>query len=167
MDNMGSTLFYIVVMVAVLIGAYVTTKYFSKKTRRMMKSQHISVLDRMAIAKDKSLYLTEVGGKCFLIGVTNQSINTLGEIDKDALVELDEASSGKSEGSVFGKAASFFSNAKNAQSDLAKARMQYKEQKKEGAKPGSRTSDEDVLEQMSRAIEERKNRNGGGDGGHA
>ena len=52
MDNMGSTLFYIVVMVAVLIGAYVMTKYFSKKTRRMMRSKHICVLDRMALAKD-------------------------------------------------------------------------------------------------------------------
>ncbi len=164
MDNMGSTLFYIVVMVAVLIGAYVMTKYFSKKTRRMMKSQHISVLDRMALAKDKSLYLTEIGGKCYLIGVTNQTINTLGEIDKEALGERDEASSGAGEGSVFGKAMSFFSNAKNAQADLAKARMQYQTQKKEGARPGSRPSDDDILEQMSRAIEQRKNRNGG-DGG--
>ena len=164
MDNMGSTLFYIVVMVAVLIGAYIMTKYFSKKTRRMMKSRHISVLDRMAIAKDKSLYLTEVGGKCILIGVTNQSINTLGEIDKEALGQLDEASSGAGEGSVFGKAASFFSNARTAQTDLAKARMQYKEQKKESARPATHTATEDILEQMSRAIEQRKNRSGG-DGG--
>lgn len=165
MDNMGSTLFYIVVMVAVLVGAYMMTKYFSKKTRRMMKSRHISVLDRMALAKDKSLYLAEIGGKCILIGVTNQSINSLGEIDKEALGELEEASSGSGEGSVFGKAVSFFSNAKNAQSEFAKARMQYQEQKKEGARPGSRPSEADVLEQMSRAIEQRKNRTGGGDGG--
>ena len=32
MDNMGSTLFYIVMMVAVLVGAYVLTKYFIQET---------------------------------------------------------------------------------------------------------------------------------------
>lgn len=165
MDNMGSTLFYIVVMVAVLVGAYVLTKYFSKKQRRVVKSRHICVLDRMALAKDKCLYLTEVGGKCMLIGVTNQSINTLGEIDKAALEDASEASSGVGENGVFGKMTSFFSNAKNAQSDLAKARMQYKENRHEGAKPGARPSDDDILEQMSRAIEQRRNRNGDGNGG--
>jgi len=164
MDNMGSTLFYVVVMVAVLVGAYVLTKWFSKKSRRMVKSRHICVLDRMALAKDKSLYLTEVGGKCLLIGVTNQNISTLGEIDKDALAESFEnakASSDAGETGFFGKATSFFSNAKNAQSEFAKARMMYKEQKKEGAKPGARPSDEDdIIERMNRAIEQRQNRNG-------
>ena len=58
-----------------------------------MKSRYICMLDRMALAKDKCLYLTEVGGKYLLIGVTNQSINTLGEIDKDALEDITEASS--------------------------------------------------------------------------
>ena len=170
MDNMGSTLFYVVVMVAVLIGAYVLTKWFSKKSRRMVKSRHICVLDRMALAKDKSLYLTEVGGKCLLIGVTNQNISTLGEIDKDALAESFEsskASSGAGEAGFFGKATSFFSNAKNAQSEFAKARMMYKEQKS-AAKPGNRPSDEDdILERMNRAIEQRQNRTNGGNGGRS
>jgi len=165
MDNMGSTLLYIVVMVAVLVGAYVMTKYFSKKARRTIKSRHICVLDRMALAKDKSLYLAEVGGKCLLIGVTNQNINTLGEIDKNALEDLSEASSGVGEAGFFSKTASFFSNAKNAQSDLAKARMQYKEQKREGEKPGNRPSDDDILERMNQAIEQRQNRANGGKGG--
>jgi flagellar biosynthetic protein FliO len=181
MDNMGSTLFYIVVMVAVLVGAYVLTKWFSKKSRRMIKSQHICVLDRMALAKDKSLYLTEVGGKCLLIGVTNQSINTLGEIDKEALGDLDtsqkatffggsasKASSDTGESGFFGKAASFFGNAKNAQADLAKARMQYKEQKHESAQPDTRsTNEDDILERMNRAIEQRQNRMNGGNGGQS
>ncbi len=167
MDNLGSTLIYIVVMVAVLIGAYLTTKYISKKSGRVMKSRYISVLDRMALAKDKSLYLTEVGGKYLLIGVTNQGINTLGEIDKEALGDIGEASSTAGESSVFGKAASFFSNAKSAQTELAKARAQYKVNKKESTKPNAQPTTQDVLEQMSRAIEQRRNRTGGGDGGNA
>ena len=165
MDNMGSTLFYIVVMVAVLIGAYVMTKYFSKKTRRMMRSKHICVLDRMALAKDKSLYLTEIGGKCILIGVTNQSINTLGEIEKETLGDLPEESSGAEEGGFFGKMASFMSNAKNAQSDLQKARMQAQQQRKSAQQPhADAAADEDILEKLSRAIEQRRNKGGGGNG---
>ena len=152
-------------MVAVLVGAYVLTKWFSKKSRNIARSRHILVLDRMALAKDKSLYLTEVGGKCLLIGITNQSITTLGEIDKEALGEP-EASTDAGEAGFFSKAASFFSNAKNAQAEFAKARMMYKEQKKEGAKPMGRSADaEDILERMNKAIEQRKNRTSGGNGG--
>jgi len=166
MDNLGSTLFYVVVMVAVLVGAYVLTKWFSKKSRNIVRSRHIVVLDRMALAKDKSLYLTEVGGKCLLIGITNQSITTLGEIDKEALGEPEASSSNGGEAGFFSKAASFFSNAKNAQAEFAKARMMYKEQKKEGAKPMGRSVDaEDILERMNKAIEQRKNRTSGGNGG--
>ena len=164
MDNMGSTLFYIVVMVAVLIGAYVMTKYFSKKTRRMMRSKHICVLDRMALAKDKSLYLTEVGGKCILIGVTGQSINTLGEIEKETLGDLPEESSDAEEGGFFGKVASFMSNAKNAQADLQKARMQAQQQRKTAPQPRADAADEDILEKLSRAIEQRQNKASGGNG---
>ena len=62
MDNIGSTLFYVVVMVAVLVGAYVLTRWFSK-SHGTLCGAGISCTDRMALAKDKSLYLTEVGGK--------------------------------------------------------------------------------------------------------
>jgi len=167
MDNLGSTLFYVVVMVAVLVGAYVLTKWFSKKSRNIVRSRHIVVLDRMALAKDKSLYLTEVGGKCLLIGITNQNITTLGEIDKEALGEP-EAPSEAGEAGFLKKAVSFFSNAKTAQAEFAKARMMYKEQKKEGAKPADRSVDaDDILERMNKAIEQRKNRTSGGNGGRA
>lgn len=167
MDNIGSTLFYVVVMVAVLVGAYVLTRWFSKKSRNIMRSRHILVLDRMALAKDKSLYLTEVGGKCLLLGITNQSITTLGEIDKEALGEP-EALSDAGEAGFFSKAVSFFSHAKNAQAEFAKARMMYKDQKKEGAKPAGRSLDaDDILERMSKAIEQRKNRTSGVSGGQS
>ena len=167
MDNLGSTLFYVVVMVAVLVGAYVLTRWFSKKSRNIMRSRHILVLDRMVLAKDKSLYLAEVGGKCLLLGITNQSITTLGEIDKEALGEP-EALSDAGEAGFLSKAFSFFNNAKNAQAEFAKARMMYKEQKKEGAKPMGRSLDtDDILERMNKAIEQRKNRTGGGNGGRS
>ena len=120
-------------MVVVFVGAYVLTRWFSKKSRNIMRSRHILVLDRMALAKDKSLYLTEVGGKCLLLGITNQNITTLGEINKEALGEP-EAPSEAGEAGFLKKAVSFFSNAKTAQAEFAKARMMYKEQKKEGAK---------------------------------
>jgi len=157
-------------MLAVLVGAYVLTRWFSKKAQNVVRSRHILVLDRMALAKDKSLYLTEVGGKCLLLGITNQSITTLGEFDKEALGELPEApSSNAGEAGFFGKAVSLFSNAKNAQTELAKARAMYKEQQNnEGSKPGSRSVDaEDILDRMNQAIEQRKSRTDSRNGGRS
>ncbi len=153
-DNSWSTLFYIIIMVAVLLAAYFTTKYLSGKARRIVKSRHIVVLDRMGIAKDKMLLLVKVGDKSMLIGVTNQNINALGEVDVDeSPVAEDEP---KATPGALSKFAEILTNARKAPSDLAKARREAREKK--AAQPEPRDAIEnDYIDQITRAIERRKN----------
>lgn len=152
-DNIWSTLFYVFVMVAVLLAAYFTTKYLGK-TSRAVKGKHIVVLDRMGIAKDKMLMLVKVGGKSMLIGVTNQSISSLGDVEvSEAPEEQAEPQSAQNPLSRF---AQVLANVRNAPGELARARREARQQR--GAPPEPRDAvEKDYLDQISRAIERRKN----------
>ncbi len=152
--NIWSTLFYIIVMVAVLLAAYFTTKYLSGKARRIVKSRHIVVLDRMGIAKDKMLMLVRVGDKSMLIGVTNQSINSLGEVDVGEAAEAEDEPP-NTKGSL-SKFAEILSNARKAPGELAKARREARISKNKPPEPRDAV-ESDYIDQITRAIERRKN----------
>lgn len=160
-NNSWSTLFIILIMVVVMVGAYFTTKFLSGKANRSLKSRHIQVIDRVGLAKDKALFLTKVGGRCFFIGVTNQSINTLGEIEPDELnLEKEEADQSSAK-NMFGRFSDFLANAKNAPDNLRKAREQAKHTKEDNTSTDNAgTADDDYIDQISRAIEKRKSRAG-------
>lgn len=165
-DNWWSTLFYILIMLAVLFAAYYTTKYLSGKTRRIIKSKHIILLDRMGIAKDKSLLLAKVGDKCLLIGVTNQSIHSLGEVNIGDIDEIENEPVSQSGAGPFSKFAQILSHTKNAPNELAKARAEAKGKIKKKDDPVPRDAvEDDYIEQMTRAIERRKNPKGYHNGG--
>lgn len=112
------------------------------------------VLDRMGIAKDKMLLLVKVGDKSMLIGVTNQNINSLGEVDiGESPAEEDEP---KTAPGTLSRFAEIFTNARKAPVELAKARREARD--KRNAPPEPRDAVEsDYIDQITRAIERRKN----------
>ena len=160
-NNSWSTLFIIVIMVVVMVGAYFTTKFLSGKAGRSLKSRHIQVIDRVGLAKDKALFLTKVGGRCFFIGVTNQSIHTLGEIAPDELTLEKQDADQPAAKNLFGKFSDFLANAKNAPENLRKARETAKRASEQPTPPDNTTTvDDDYIDQISRAIQQRKNKAG-------
>ncbi|MFA5675700.1 MAG: flagellar biosynthetic protein FliO [Christensenellales bacterium] len=164
-DNDWYTLFIILIMVAVMVGAYFTTKFLSGKAGRMIKSKHIKVIDRVALAKDKALFLTKVGGKCFFIGVTNQTINNISEIDLSELNIVSEDAADVSSKNFFGRFSDFLASAKNAPENLRKAKNEYKQTKNQTAEPAKTGVDDDYADQISRAIEQRREKAGKKSGG--
>lgn len=156
MDEFWTTFFYVVVMVAVLVGAYLTTKFISGKSRKLLKGRYIHVLDRLALGKDKNVVLIEVGDQTLLVGVTNQSINNLGQIDGEALKAAKEQSIEKPSKGFAQQLKDFIINAKDAQNNLRKARMQYKGQ--------SSSSEGDLLSRMDEAVQHRRDRMEKGEG---
>lgn len=151
MNEFWTTFFYIVVLAAVLIGAYFTTRFISGKSRKLLKGRYINVLDRLPLGKDKNVVLIEVGDQKLLIGVTNQSINNLGSIDGEALRTAKEQAPVKQGKSFAQQLRDFLVNAKDAQENLRKARMQAKAQRR-GAEPHG----DDFLTQMNEAMERRR-----------
>lgn len=164
-DNDWSTLFIILIMVAVMVGAYFTTKFLSGKAGRMLKSKHIQIIDRVGLAKDKALFLTKVGSRCFFIGVTNQTINTISEIKPEELNIIADETANASSKNIFGRFSDFLANAKNAPENLRKARDEYKQTKNQPSAPAKSGVDDDYIDQISRAIEQRREKAGKKPGG--
>jgi len=160
MNDFWTTFFYIVVMVAVLIGAYLTTKFLAGKSRKLQKGKYLSLIERLPMGKDRNIVLIDVAGQNFLVGVTNQSINVLGQIDNENLNIIRESRENKTHKGFFEQFRGFITNAKDAQENLRKAREQYK-----GKQPSSFESNyDDLLKQMDDAVSRRRDRFGSGNG---
>lgn len=143
-----TTLLYIFVMIAVIVAAYWATKFISKKGSKA-KSQQMRMVDRMALGKDKHIVLIEVGDRNLLIGVTNQAINVLGDIDGAALQNQKSTESASAPLGFASSVRDFLVNMKNAPANLNKARAE--------AKKTSWPKEEDYLNRMDEAIQKRKN----------
>ena len=85
METIWSTIALLGVMVAVIIGAYFTTRLLSNRSNQLIKNKYIHIVERFFVAKEKQIMLIEVGGKFFLVGVSNQGINVIGTFDKDEI----------------------------------------------------------------------------------
>lgn len=160
MGDWGPTIWVIVAMLAVILGAYYTTKFISSKGNRLMRGRHINIVDRMAVARDKQIVLVEVADKYLLVGVTNQAVNVLETFDKEELSNTyeQEKTEKAAQKSVFAKIQDFMSTAKSANTDLRKARTQYKNDRKNAASSADFNDGADFLAKMSDAIEQRKKR---------
>ncbi len=157
MENFWTTFFYIVIMIAVIVAAYIATKYLSGKGRQL-KSHHIRVLDRMIMGRDKHIVLIEVGDKKLLIGITNQTINVLGDIDGETLKEETGKPAGTQQKGFASHLRDFIVNFKDAPANFDKARKQAKD-----ANNATEPDENDYLGRMDDAIRKRKDRMAGRD----
>ena len=157
MGDFWTTFFYIIVMIVVIIGAYLATKYIAGKGGRA-KSRHIRMIDRMTLGRDKHILLIEIGGKKLLIGITNQSINVLGDIDGETIKSEQKENAQSAQRGFAAQMRDFFVNMKDAPGNLSKARAEAKKPRY------SKTFDEDdYLARMDEAMQRRKNHGSGRD----
>lgn len=157
MKDFWDAFLYIIIMIAVIVAAYVATKYLAGRGRRV-QSRHIRILDRMMLGRDKHIALIEVGDKNLLIGVTNQAINVLGDIDGESLKSEQNTVESAQKGFV-PRLRDFIIRAKNAPNDLRMARREAKQTRQ------PRSSSDDYLARMDDAIQRRKSRMVSGDEG--
>ncbi len=78
-------LFSLVAIVVVLYLCYMFSKFIAKKVNNVSDSNNIKILERVAIAQDKGLAITEICGKYYLIGFANNNIEILKELDQEGL----------------------------------------------------------------------------------
>jgi flagellar protein FliO/FliZ len=72
----------LVISLAVIVGlSYLTVKVLRRKLTYSSAGDSISVLDQHAFAMNKGIYITEVAGRVYVLGVTDHNISVLSEID--------------------------------------------------------------------------------------
>jgi len=89
--NIGSLLLrYLLSVVGVLILTYLGVKFFIRRfdASSTVAGDWVQVLDQMPLGTNKGLFLVDIEGKGYVLGVTDQGINVITTIDKEE--RLDE-----------------------------------------------------------------------------
>lgn len=121
-DGIESTILIIVMLIVVLLSAYYVTKFLAKRGKRLTQSKHIKVIDQIYMATDKQIALIDVGGKSILVGITNQAINYIAELDMENIETLQEQPILVK--NLPNKIVNIVKNAKKSQEELRKTRRQ-------------------------------------------
>jgi len=78
-------------MLVIIFAAYYVTYYIGRKasgqSHGRLRNKNINMIDRFAIAKDKSFCIVEIAGKVYVVGVTNQTMTLLDTLDAAAFSE--------------------------------------------------------------------------------
>lgn len=67
--------------------AYLTMKLLKKNMKVLSAGVNIKVLDQYAFSVNKGLYITQIAGKVYVLGVTDHNINLLTEITDSEMIE--------------------------------------------------------------------------------
>lgn len=90
MDNLSiysSLLLSIVGIIFVIFLAYFGTKWLAKRYNGGRSGKYIKILEQKAIGQNKSLIVTQMGDRVFLLGVTNHGVETICSLGMDELPE--------------------------------------------------------------------------------
>ncbi|MFZ7104607.1 MAG: FliO/MopB family protein [Peptococcaceae bacterium] len=143
--NIGMLLLrYLLSVIGILILTYLGVKFFARSQAypRPMYGDWIQVIDQMPLGTNKGIYLLEIEGKGYVMGITDQQINVITTIEEEKrLDELRELSVPQGTGKMPGFSFLKFRKKKNFQSTL----QQYLRQTQElydNQKKGDRNHEE-------------------------
>ncbi|MBC5689349.1 flagellar biosynthetic protein FliO [Mediterraneibacter sp. NSJ-55] len=76
------------VVAAVLFLAWWCTRKLAGGSAYRGQSRYMKVIDRVAVAQDRSIILIQTGQKIYMAGVASSEITLLAEIEEDDLVPI-------------------------------------------------------------------------------
>lgn len=74
--------------VAILYAASVTTRFVGSKYGSMVHGKYIKILDKLMLARDRWVYIVQIGERFFFIGVAANDIELLGELKHEDLIPI-------------------------------------------------------------------------------
>jgi len=80
----GSLALSLLYLSAVCVAAYVMLRWFARRGAGRSDAC-IRIVGRCSLEPRRSVYLIEVGGRCFLVGVGDGAMSLLSEIDRTTL----------------------------------------------------------------------------------
>lgn len=94
MDNTLPTILAILGLCFVLWLAYWTTRWIAARSSQFVQGKYMKMIDRIMVGNDKWISLVQVGDRVYIIGITGQRIEQIGEADISQLVPLRDGETG-------------------------------------------------------------------------
>ncbi|MDK2822098.1 MAG: flagellar protein FliO/FliZ [Clostridia bacterium] len=84
-SNIGGLLLrFLVSVLGVIILTYLGVKFFANRSNALINSSEwMQILDQMPLGPNKGIYLVEIEGKGYVLGVTDQQINLITTIEEE------------------------------------------------------------------------------------
>lgn len=88
---------YMVVIIGVLVLCYYASRFVARKMGGSAtgSSSNMKIIERVAFSQDKCLAICRVCGSYYLVGVANQTIKILAELDPANFTEANDGSAVK------------------------------------------------------------------------
>lgn len=74
-------LFALVGTVCIIILTYFASRWYARKMGPIAGGKHIKVVDRLVVSKTGSILIVDIAGKQYMIGVSDQNVQILMELD--------------------------------------------------------------------------------------
>ena len=103
MPSMALLFLKLVLSLVIIIGlAYLTMRLLRKNMKVASQGETISVLDQYAFSMNKGIYITQIAGKVYVLGVTDHNISLISEITDEELVGemIEKAKNREAEGII-------------------------------------------------------------------
>lgn len=89
MGDFFSFILMLVTVILVLYGSFAFTKYLGNKTNGRSFGQNMKVIDTLMIAPEKSIVITEILGRFYILGVSNNGISIIKELEECPEIKMD------------------------------------------------------------------------------
>ena len=76
-----SMLFALIGTVCVIMLTYYASRWYAKRMGPIAGGKHIKVVDRLVVSKTGSILIIDIEGRQYLMGVSDQSVQILMELD--------------------------------------------------------------------------------------
>lgn len=83
---------YAIFVIAMIVLAYLTTKFVANLYSKGLNSRNIKVLEKIYLAADKSLWLVELGNKIYFVYADKNGMTKLDTLNRDEIDLIKEDS---------------------------------------------------------------------------
>jgi len=77
-----SLLFALIGTVCIIMLTYFASRWYAKRMGPIAGGKHIKVVDRLAVSKTGSILIVDIGGRQYMLGVSDQNVRILMELDE-------------------------------------------------------------------------------------
>lgn len=87
-------LFALVGTVCIILLTYFASKWYARKMGPIAGGKHIKVVDRIVVSKTGSILIIELQGRQYMLGVSDQNVQILKELDAAIPLPMDHTAGG-------------------------------------------------------------------------
>lgn len=80
----------LIVVVLILYLAYVSTKFIGRGVGIKARSGCMRIRDQIAMGRDRSVAIVQIGTRFFLVGITASQISLLSELEEEDLIPFQD-----------------------------------------------------------------------------